>query len=137
MLQKSKFYILLFSVGAVGYCLIELLWRGRTHPSMGLAGGLAFCLMAIIQKELKPLNFIYRCIASGLSITAIELIFGGVFNLWLHKGVWDYSLMPFNLLGQICLTYTVLWCGLSSPMLIFTDILREKFSLKTNKTDEA
>ena len=136
MFKNLKIYLLIFCIGAVGYCFIELLWRGHTLPSMGLAGGLSFCLIAIIQRQLKPLNFIYRCIASGLVITAIELIFGGVFNLWLHIGVWDYSLMPFNLLGQICLTYMVLWCGLSAPMLILTDILREKFSLKTNKTDE-
>ena len=130
MFKNLKFYTLLFCIGAVGYCLIELLWRGRTHPSMGLAGGLSFCFIAIIQKELKTLKFIYRCIFSGLSITAVELVFGGVFNLWLDRSVWDYSLMPLNLFGQVCLTYTVLWCILSAPMLILTDIIRQKFNKK-------
>ena len=136
MTQKFKFILIIFSIGSVGYCLLELLWRGYTHPSMGLAGGLSFCLMALIQKHLKPLKFVYRCIASGLVITAIELIFGGVFNMWLKLSVWDYSLMPFNFKGQICLTYTVLWCFLSAPMLILTDILREKFSSAKQKSDE-
>lgn len=135
MLSKFRFYGLIFSIGAVGYCLIELLWRGYTHPSMGVAGGFSFCLIAIIQKRLKPLKFIYRCIASGLGITAIELIFGGVFNLWLGYGVWDYSLMPINLFGQVCLLYTVLWCFLAAPMLIASDLLRQRFLY--NKTDEA
>ena len=132
MNRNFKYYGLIFSIGAVGYCLLELLWRGFTHPSMGIAGGLSFCLIAIIQKRLKPLNFVYRCIASGLGITVIELIFGGIFNLWLQRNVWDYSVMPFNLLGQVCLAYTVLWCGLSAPMLILTDILRQKFGLLRN-----
>ncbi len=127
MFLKFKYFGLIFSIGAVGYCLIELIWRGYTHPSMGLAGGLSFCFIAIIQKQLKPLNFIYRCIASGLCITAIELIFGGVFNILLGYSVWNYSHIPFNFHGQICLTFTVLWCFLSAPMLILTDILRSKF----------
>ncbi len=137
MLKTMKYYMLIFSIGAVGYCLIELLWRGFTHPSMGLAGGLSFCIISVIQKRLKPLNFLYRCIAAGLSITVIEFIFGSIFNIWLNRNVWDYSLLPLNLLGQVCLIYTVLWCGLSAPMLILSDILREKFLFKHKNTDEA
>ncbi len=137
MLSKFKFYGLIFSVGAVGYCLIELLWRGYTHPSMGDAGGLSFCMIALIQKRLKPFRFIYRCIASGIGITAIELLFGGVFNLWLGHEVWDYSLMPINLLGQVCLLYTVLWCFLAAPMLIASDLLRQRFYTdKPKRNDE-
>lgn len=131
MFKNMKYYAFLFVVGAVGYCFIELLWRGYTHPSMGLAGGLSFCLISVVQKQLKPLRFIYRCIASGILISAIELMFGTVFNLWLESSVWDYSLMPLNLFGQVCLTYTVLWCALSAPMLILTDIIRQNFDKKT------
>ena len=35
----------IFIAGALGYCLLEILWRGYTHPSMGIAGGL--CLIGI------------------------------------------------------------------------------------------
>lgn len=133
---KFKFYLFLFCIGAVGYCLIELLWRGYTHPSMGVAGGLSFCLIAVIQNRLKPLRFIYRCIASGLCITAVELVFGGVFNLWLRLEVWDYSLMPLNLFGQVCLLYTVLWCFLAAPMLIISDLLRLRFCFDTPKRND-
>lgn len=130
MIKNMKYHMFLFFIGAVGYCFIELLWRGYTHPSMGLAGGLSFCVISVVQKQLKSLRFIYRCIASGILISAIELVFGGVFNLWLESNVWDYSLMPLNLFGQVCLTYTVLWCILSAPMLILTDIIRQKFNKK-------
>ncbi len=136
MNSKLKYYFLLFCIGGTGYCFLELLWRGYTHPSMCLAGGTAFCMMSVIQKELKPLRFVYRCIASGLAITLIELVFGGIFNIWLGRGVWDYSLLPLNLAGQVCLLYAVLWCFLSAPMLILTDLLRQRFlhseSDKTN-----
>ena len=131
MFQKFRYYGITFGIGSVGYCFIELLWRGYTHPSMGLAGGLSFCLISVIQNHLKPLNFIYRCLASGMVITVIEFTFGGVFNLWLKSNVWDYSLMPLNLFGQVCLTYSVLWCALSAPILILADIIRQNFNKNT------
>ena len=128
MRKLFYYYSFLFVLGGVGYCCLELIWRGFTDITMGFAGGISFCLIALIQKHLKPLNFIYRCILSGLSITAVELIFGLVFNLKLQMKIWDYSIMPFIILGQVCLSYTVLWCALSAPMLIVTDLLREKFT---------
>ena len=40
---------------------------------------------------------------------------GVLVNRVMHLGVWDYSAAPFNLLGQICLPFTLLWfplCGI-------------------------
>lgn len=131
------YYAWLFGVGGVGYCLIELLWRGYTDPTMALAGGIAFCLLAVIQKVMKQFKFFYRCIVGGLTITAVELAFGTVFNLWLNKTIWDYSTLPLNYLGQICLLYTVLWCLLSAPMLIATELLRQKIMTKAPKQKQS
>ncbi len=126
-MQRTFYYFgFLFILGGVSYCLLELLWRGYTDITMGIAGGVSLCLLSLIQKHLKQLKFFYRCILGGLSITIIELIFGVVFNLYLNRAVWDYSLMPFNLLGQICLSYTALWCLLSAPMLIATELIMKK-----------
>jgi uncharacterized membrane protein len=125
-MKNIKYYSLLFAIGAVGYAFLEVLWRGYTHPSMAVAGGLSFCGLSLIQKYLKPLKFIYRCITGGLVITLIEVIFGAIFNLWLDLGVWDYSSVPLNFFGQICLLFTVMWCFLSAPFLIITDLIREK-----------
>lgn len=38
--------------------------------------------------------------------------------------VWDYSDQPFNLLGQICLSYTLLWIPLSAVAIVLDDFLR-------------
>ena len=35
----------LFLFGGVGYGLVELIWRGRTHPSMVITGGICFLLV--------------------------------------------------------------------------------------------
>ncbi len=128
-MQKHFYYYgFLFTFGGMGYCLIELLWRGFTDITMAFAGGISFCLLALIQQHLKSLKFIYRCILGGLAISTVEFIFGIVFNLYLNRAVWDYSLMPLNLMGQVCVSYTVLWCILSAPMLIAAGLLREKLN---------
>ena len=133
MKSKALYYSLCFGIGAVGYCLLEILWRGFTHPSMAIAGGVSFVAIAYIQKAFKPLRFIYRCIIGGLTVSVIEFLFGFVFNIVLKRNVWDYTMMPFNLFGQICLLYTVLWCFVSAPMLILSDLLRQYFGLNIKR----
>jgi uncharacterized membrane protein len=53
-----------------------------------------------------------RAVIGSIFVTAIELIFGVIFNIILKKNVWDYSKMPFNFKGQICLLYSVFWVAL-------------------------
>ena len=48
-------------------------------------------------------------------VTFFEFWTGVLVNRVMHLGVWDYSAAPFNLLGQICLPFTLLWfplCGI-------------------------
>ena len=37
---------------------------------------------------------------------------------------WDYSDMPFNILGQVCLPFSALWVLLSALAIILDDYLR-------------
>ena len=43
---------------------------------------------------------------------------------WLGLHIWDYSSLPFNLLGQICLPFTVLWFFLALLCIFVDDWLR-------------
>ena len=104
---------LLFLIGLLGYPLIELLWRGRTHWTMGLAGGLAMVLLLWISRTHLPLPLMWGL--GALAITTVEFAIGYVVNLKLHWGVWDYSALPLNIAGQICLPFTVIWFFLSIP----------------------
>ena len=45
-------------------------------------------------------------------------------NLMLGLHIWDYSDMPFNFLGQICLPFTILWLFLSLLCIFVDDWLR-------------
>lgn len=116
-----KKYIVLFGIGAFGYGLIEVLWRGYSHWTMMLAGGLCFSAFYSISKKLKGLPMLYRLVAASLTVTTVELVFGTLFNLILKMNVWDYSNIPLNLAGQICLLFSVLWGFLSIPALPFAE----------------
>ena len=100
----------LFLLGGVGYVSLELLWRGWSHVSMFLAGGVCFLLLGRVA-ELGRLNWIQRGLLGAGIITSVELGAGLVFNRGFQ--VWDYRNIPGNFLGQICLPFTVLWIPIS------------------------
>ena len=113
ILNSKKTKILLFGIGGLTYGIIEILWRGHTHPSMISAGGLCFVLFGKIGEKLRNTGLIFKAFIGSAVITIIELIFGLVFNIILKKNVWDYSKMPMNFLGQICALYSFFWFLLS------------------------
>lgn len=106
-------FIILFGLGAFAYGTLEVIWRGHTHWSMMIAGGICFCAFSLISARLKGLRLLYKCILGSLAVTVVELLFGCVFNLALGLEVWDYSAIPLNLFGQICLLFSVMWGFLS------------------------
>jgi Predicted membrane protein len=63
---------------------------------------------------------ILQMFISTLVITGAELLIGVIVNVWLGWNVWNYSQMPFNFLGQICLLFSVGWFFLS-PLAIFIE----------------
>ena len=120
----KKVNFLMFPIGALGYGLIEILWRGYTHFSMLLAGGICFVTFAKIGEKFKTSSaFAKACLGSAF-VTAIELIFGIIFNVVLKRKVWDYSKMPFNIGGQICALYSFYWLILSFLLVFIDHVLR-------------
>ncbi len=100
-------------LGGATYTLIELLWRGRTHGSMFVVGGVCFELIGLVARRVRaPLAV--KCGLCALAITAVEFVSGCVVNLWLKLAVWDYSTLRFNLKGQVCLLYSAFWLVLSA-----------------------
>lgn len=100
---------ILFYLGGMAYCGLELLWRGRTHGSMFLLGGGCFLLLGKLGKLRLPLPL--RAVLAGACITAGELAVGLLFNRQFR--VWDYRSLPLNFHGQICPMYSLLWVALS------------------------
>ena len=118
--------VIIFGIGAFLYGLIEILWRGYTHWSMLVAGGICFVSFSGIAHCMKKKPLLYKCVLGSISVTAVEFVFGLIFNLILKKNIWDYSKMPFNLGGQVCLLYTVLWGFLSIIAIPFAEKVHNK-----------
>jgi len=99
-------------MGGAAYGMIEVLWRGYTHFSMVITGGVCcYLLCRIAQMEG---NWLRLALMGGLTVTIAEFLVGCVVNLWLGWDVWDYSGEFANLWGQICLGFSIVWCGFSA-----------------------
>ena len=103
-----------FCLGGSAYGAIELAWRGHTHWTMVLTGGVCYVFMYLIAswEEIGPWR---RYILCAAVITSVEFVVGSVVNVYLGWAVWDYSHQPLNLYGQICARYAVYWFFLSIP----------------------
>ena len=101
---------LLFAAGGTGYVGLEMLWRGRSHGSMFLAGGSCFLLLGRLDR-VRRMPLPLRAVAGSGVITAVELLAGLIANR--DYRVWDYRDLPLNFLGQICLAYSLLWIPVS------------------------
>ncbi len=121
---------IVFGTGAIGYGLIEVAWRGNTHWAMLLAGGICLRLLGPIGQKMENAPLWRKCLAGGALITGVELLFGCVCNLWLHMDIWDYSNIPLNIGGQVCLLYSVFWGALSAAGMRLEKFLRRYLPCK-------
>lgn len=128
--------LLIFTIGAIIYPIIEMIWRGYSHYSMAIAGGICMVLICRICCEiLDKKSFITKGLAGCLVITGVELGIGILFNKILLLNVWDYSDLPLNILGQICLPFSLIWFIFTFPAMfvckkitLFLEKPTEKFA---------
>lgn len=112
-------------IGGITYVLIELAWRGYSHISMFILGALCFVLLGGINEFLPwELGFVWQMLIGAGIVTILELIVGIVVNVWLGLEVWDYSNLPFNFMGQICLPFSFAWTLFSGVAIVVDDYLR-------------
>lgn len=128
-MKKLLYYAYLFTLFGYSYCTVEIIWRGRTHYSMFFAGGIIGLLFVALSIKTKKAPLFKKCLLGTMIITVVELIFGGIFNVKYNMNVWNYSSLPFNFMGQICLPYSILWFGLC--FIIFKWIIKDDFYNRT------
>lgn len=129
-MKKIAEYGFVCSLGGILYGLIELLWRGYTHPSMVLTGGVCFLILYKLSNVRR--NLVVKAIMGALAITTLEFAVGVVVNVILKLDVWDYSKVPLNILGQICPIYCVLWFALCIIAIPMCKGLRRRLSQRKN-----
>ena len=116
MMRKSVEYGIIFVIGALGYAIVELLWRGHTHWTMMLTGGACLTLIYKTERRYFAAPRWKRCLVGAQLITLFELAVGFLVNILLGWAVWDYSDQPLNLFGQVCALYFALWFLLCLPV---------------------
>lgn len=130
-------YSLDFIAGSTLYPLIELMWRGRTHSSMALAGGLCFLLIDMVCcRKMQKKSLAAKCTAGSLLITTVEFVIGIWVNLILKLNVWDYSALPLNILGQVCLPFSLIWFVLTIPACMLCKICGHAAETVTGKSEK-
>ena len=114
---------LVYLLGALGYGGLELLWRGRTHWTMLLLGGLCFCVIYAVTVFLH-ISLPWKWLLCAAAVTALEFAAGCLVNLRLGWNVWDYGSLPGNILGQVCPAYAACWFLLSIPCTALSQAIR-------------
>ena len=120
-------HFILFYLGGTAYMFTEFLWRGRSHGSMFVLGGLCFWLIGHLHPRL-PLPLWAQLLVFSVMITALELLTGLAVNQ--DFAIWDYRNMPYQYLGQICLNYSLLWIPISFLALLIYRFLAPKLEVR-------
>jgi uncharacterized membrane protein len=134
--NKPPKFLSLFIIYGILYVFIEVLWRaissysgdigmmalsevynrkslvGYTSLWMFFIGSFAGLGLGYIQefKWIKhKINDFWKSIIGACLILLIEFLSGCILNIGLGMNIWDYSTLPFNILGQVCLLFGILW----------------------------
>jgi uncharacterized membrane protein len=108
------------------YSLVEIVGRGYTHWTMSLTGGIILAALYSIN-SLRSLTLWKSCFIGALLITAVEFAVGIFDNIIMHWEVWDYSDLPLNFMGQICLFFSLYWYILCIPAYYLCRSIRKRF----------
>ncbi len=116
---------ILIVIGGFIYSMVEIIYRGYTHWTMVIVGGIAFYLIGCLNEHISWNMPIHKqMIIGSVIITTLEFFTGIIVNIILPWNVWDYSNMPFNILGQICLPFSIIWFFISFLAIVLDDYLR-------------
>ena len=121
--QSMKNFIL-FSVGFCSYSIIEFLFRGYTFVTMGIVGGVAFWMIDKINDKISwDMDIIVQGIMGSGIVTFWELLIGLVRLYKNLPPMWDYSNMPLNYKGIICVPFSLIWILVSIVGIFVADYI--------------
>jgi len=122
--QYNKF-LSLFLIGAIGYPLIEILFRGYSHISMSILGGICLVAIKTVDLLLGRVRRIWKAFICSVLITELEFITGMIVNVILKLDVWNYADRFGNFAGQVCPLFSFYWFLLSYLVLFVFSLERE------------
>lgn len=113
------YYLILyfFVYGFLGWCteVVFAACKERKFVNRGFLNG-PICPIygigvGIVVQFLTPYkdNFILLYVTSVVLVTALEWVTGFILEKVFHNKWWDYSKMPLNLNGYVCLLFSLIW----------------------------
>lgn len=106
--------IILFLVGFCAYITIEVCFRGYSYLLMGIVGGIILLLIDQINERISwNIDLIVYGVIGSAIATLFEFVIGETCKFLNMAPMWDYSNLPFNFDGVICLPFSLLWIILS------------------------
>lgn len=112
-MKKLSESLMLLALGGTIYYTLEMLFRGFSHWSMFLLGGLCFWFIGWQGLWIHWRDPLWRqVLRCTLFVGAGEFTTGILVNKWMEWNVWDYSDQPFHLFGQVCAPFLILFSGL-------------------------
>ena len=114
-----KLFIIFFSGSFVGV-LIELLWcylrngyfesrSGLVYGPFNLVYGIGALVLTMALYRYRNRSWTFSFIGGFVTGSVIEYFCSFFQELLFGSTSWDYSNIPFNLNGRICLLYSVVW----------------------------
>ena len=127
-IKKFMEYGFLWLLGGTFYYSFEILFRGFSHWTMFVLGGICMMFFAFQGESMQWREALWRqVIRCTVFVTACEFITGMIVNKWLNLAVWDYSDQPFQLFGQVCLPFAIIFSGLCAAGILICGYLLHWF----------
>ena len=123
---------ILFIIGFTFFITIECIFHALSGKlayswiTSGVMGGLSLILIDKINDTWLgwDAQLIYQSLIGGTLVTIIEFIIGTLDRVVLHLNMWDYSFVPLNYKGIICVPFSIAWCLLSILAIFIGDAVR-------------
>lgn len=121
-------YAYLFWFGGSFYVTLEAIYRQRSHWTMLVLAGLVFIAVGLLNEKWGwETSLILQVLVGTVIATISEFVTGCIVNLWLGWNVWDYSSLKWNILGQICPQFIMLWIPIILLAIVLDDVIRWRF----------
>ena len=112
--------LLLLAAGSFAGVMVEMLWcflrhgylesrRGLVYGPFNLLYGVGAILLTITLYRFRNRGYLWSFMGGFVVGSVLEYLCSWFQELLLGSRSWDYSNMPFNLNGRICLAYSMFW----------------------------
>lgn len=121
--------LLIWMIGGCTYYMIEILYRGRSHDSMFILGGICLVIIGLLNELpcTKKWYFETQVIVGDVVVLCLEFITGCIVNIGLGLEVWNYADQPGNILGQVCPLFAIIWLPIIAVAILLDDFIKHHY----------